>query len=140
MPIVANVIPEAEFDGWLEEQRLAQELAGDAAVAARSRTWSMEELMPMGEEVYVKHCATCHQRDGAGQGSKYPALAGSVVATGPIEVHLETVLNGVTDTEMQAWAPQLSDLEIAAVITYERNSWGNNVGDIIQPLTVFEAR
>ena len=96
--------------------------------------------MPMGEEVYVKHCATCHQRDGAGQGSKYPALAGSVVATGPIEVHLETVLNGVTDTEMQAWAPQLSDLEIAAVITYERNSWGNNVGDIIQPLTVFEAR
>ena len=140
MPIVADVIPEAEFDGWLEEQRLAQELAGDAAVAARSRTWSMEELMPMGEEVYVKHCATCHQRDGAGQGSKYPALAGSVVATGPIEVHLETVLNGVTDTEMQAWAPQLSDLEIAAVITYERNSWGNNVGDIIQPLTVFEAR
>jgi len=140
MPIVADVIPESEFDSWLEEQRIAQELAGDAAVAARSRTWSMEELMPMGEEVYVKHCATCHQRDGAGQGSKYPALAGSAIAPGPIEDHLETVLNGVTDTEMQAWAPQLSDLEIAAVITYERNSWGNNVGDIIQPLTVFEAR
>ena len=140
MPIVADVRPEAEFDAWLEEQRLAQELAGEAAVAARARTWTMGELMPMGEEVYIKHCATCHERDGMGQGSKYPALAGSEIATGAIEEHLGRVLFGVTDTEMQAWAPQLSDLEIAAVITYERNSWGNDVGDIIQPLTVFEAR
>lgn len=140
MPIVIEVRPEEEFDAWIEEQRLAGELAGEAAVAARAKTWAMGELMATGEQVYVKHCATCHESDGMGQGIKYPALSGSVITTGPIEDHLMRVMNGKTDTEMQAWAPQLSDLEIAAVITYERNSWGNEVGDIIQPITVYEAR
>lgn len=140
MPIVADVRPEAEFDAWIEGQRLAAELAGEAAVAARAKTWTMAELLPTGEEVFVKHCATCHQRDGRGQGAKYPALVGSEIATGAITDHLNRVMNGKTDTEMQAWAPQLSDLEIAAVITYERNSWGNDTGDIVQPITVYEAR
>jgi cytochrome c oxidase subunit 2 len=140
MPIVADVRPEDEFDAWIEEQRLAASLAGEAAVAARAKTWSMQELMTIGEEVFVKHCATCHERDGLGQGSKYPALAGSAIATGPIEEHLSRVMDGKTDTEMQAWAPQLSDLDIAAVITYERNSWANDTGDVVQPITIYEAR
>jgi cytochrome c oxidase subunit 2 len=140
MPIVAEVRTEEEFDGWIEEQRLAAELAGEAAVAARGKTWEMDELMSLGEEVFIDHCATCHQRDGMGQGTKYPALAGSTIATGPTVDHLDRVMNGLADTEMQAWAPQLSDLEIAAVITYERNSWGNDVGDLMQPVTVYEAR
>ncbi len=140
MPIVVDVRPEAEFDAWIEEQRLAASLAGEAAVAARAKTWAMDELMATGQDVYVKHCATCHERDGQGQGSKYPALAGSEIATGEFAAHLERVMNGKSDTEMQAWAPQLSDLEIAAVITYERNSWGNDTGDIVQPITVYEAR
>ena len=140
MPIVAEVRPEEEFDAWIEEQRIAAELAGEAAVAARAKTWSMDELVPLGEEVFIEHCATCHERDGTGQGATYPALIGSTIATGPMVDHLDRVMNGVVDTEMQAWAPQLSDLEIAAVITYERNSWGNDVGDMIQPVTVYEAR
>ena len=140
MPIVADVIPEEEFDAWIEDQRLAAELAGEAAVAARAKTWAADELMAIGQDVYTKHCSTCHERDGMGQGAKYPALNGSAITTGAIEDHLERVMNGKADTEMQAWAPQLSDLEIAAVITYERNSWDNSVGDIIQPLTVYEAR
>lgn len=140
MPIVAEVRPEEEFDAWIEEQRLANELAGEAAVAARAKTWSMAELMPLGEEVFVKHCATCHERDGMGQGTKYPALAGSTIATGAVADHLDRVMTGKADTEMQAWAPQLSDLELAAVITYERNSWGNATGHVVQPLTVYEAR
>jgi len=140
MPIVAEVRPEAEFDAWIEEQRLAASLAGDAAVAARAKIWSAQELMSIGEEVFIKHCATCHERDGMGQGSKYPALASSPIATGAIEDHIDRVLNGKTDTEMQAWAPQLSDLDIAAVITYERNSWGNDTGDVVQPITIYEAR
>jgi cytochrome c oxidase subunit 2 len=140
MPIVADVRPEAEFDAWLEEQRLAAALAGEAAVAARAKTWSMQELVSVGEQVFIKHCATCHERDGMGQGSKYPALAGSAIATGVIEDHLNRVMNGLVDTEMQAWAPQLSDLDIAAVITYERNNWGNDTGDIVQPITIYEAR
>jgi len=140
MPIVVEVRPEEEFDVWIEEQRLAAELAGEAAVAARAKTWAMEELVTTGEEVFLKHCATCHERDGMGQGAKYPALAGSAIAAGAIAEHLDRVMNGKADTEMQAWAPQLSDLEIASVITYERNSWGNDSGDIIQPVTVYEAR
>ena len=140
MPIVAEFRPEEEFDAWIEEQRIAAELSGEAAVAARAKTWALDELMSVGEEVFIKHCATCHERDGMGQGSKYPALNGSAIATGPVEDHLIRVMNGKTDTEMQAWAPQLSDLEIAAVISYERNSWDNISGDIIQPITVYEAR
>ena len=100
----------------------------------------MEELVPMGQEVYMDHCATCHMPDGSGQGIRYPALAEGVVPTGPVETHIDTVMNGVADTEMQAWAPQLSALEIAAVITYERNALGNGMGDIVQPLTIFNAR
>ncbi|MDX1556722.1 MAG: cytochrome c oxidase subunit II, partial [Xanthomonadales bacterium] len=135
MPVVVDVRPEDEFDAWIEEQRLAAELAGEAAVAARARTWTMDELLPIGEEVFVTHCATCHERDGEGQGAKYPALNRGVITTGPIEGHIDQVMNGKAGTEMQAWAPQLSDLEIAAVITYERNSWDNALGDIVQPLT-----
>jgi cytochrome c oxidase subunit 2 len=140
MPIVVEVRPEAEFDAWIEEQRIANALAGDAAVADRAKTWAMGELMSIGEGVFLKHCATCHERDGLGQGAKYPALSGSAIAIGPMEAHLVQVMDGKADTEMQAWAPQLSDLEIAAVITYERNSWANATGDLIQPVTVYEAR
>ena len=140
MPIVVEVRPAEEFDAWIEDQRIAAELAGEAAVAARAKTWAMDELLPIGQEVFFKHCATCHERDGMGQGAKYPALAGSAITTGEIVDHLDRVMNGKADTEMQAWAPQLSDLEIAAIITFERNTWGNDTGDIIQPITVYEAR
>ena len=140
MPIVVEVQEEADFDQWLEDQRLAIELASGQAVADRARTWTMAELMEIGEQVYVEHCATCHELDGAGQGSTYPALAGGEIPNGPMEAHMDRVLNGLADTEMQAWAPQLSDLEIAAVITYERNSFGNETADLVQPITIFEAR
>ena len=140
MPIVVEVQEEADFDQWLEDQRLALELASGQAVADRAKTWAMAELMEVGEQVYVENCATCHELDGAGQGSTYPALAGSEIANGPIEAQMDRVLNGVADTEMQAWAPQLSDLEIASVITYERNSFGNETADLVQPITIFEAR
>ena len=140
MPVVVEVVPAEEFNTWIEDQRVAMELAGEAAVAARSRDWSMEELMPIGEAVYIQHCATCHQPDGSGQGITYPAQAGSLIATGPVDVHIDRVLNGVVDTEMQSWAPQLSDLDIAAVITYERNAFGNNMGDLVQPLTIYNSR
>lgn len=140
MPVVVEVLPEEEFSSWLDDQRIAAEAAGEAAIAARSRTWTMEELFPMGQEVYQTHCSTCHQPDGQGQGIKYPALAGGAIATGPVEGHILQVLNGVAETEMQAWGPQLSDLDIAAVITYERNAFGNDLGDVVQPLTVYESR
>ena len=140
MPIVVEVIAEEEFDVWLADQELAMELASETAVADRNKTWAMDELMSIGESVYIEHCATCHQPNGAGKGGKYPALDGSEITTGNVADHLDRVMNGQADTEMQAWAPQLSDLDIAAVMTYERNSWSNNAADIVQPMTVFEAR
>ena len=140
MPIVVEVRREAEFDRWLAGQRQALALASQAAIAARSKQWTMAELLPLGEQVYLKHCATCHQPEGVGQQGKYPALAGSPIVTGPLADHLNRVMNGKADTEMQAWAPQLSDVDLAAVITYERNSWGNDTGVVVQPLTVYSAR
>ncbi|MEX2352996.1 MAG: cytochrome c oxidase subunit II, partial [Gammaproteobacteria bacterium] len=140
MPVVVEVIPEAEFDTWIEDQRIAAELASGQAVADREKTWTMAELMEIGETVYLDHCSTCHEPDGMGQGITYPALAGSDITTGPLEAHLDRVMNGAADTEMKAWAPQLTDRELAAVITYERNTWGNDTGDVVQPRTTYERR
>ena len=140
MPIVVDVKPEAEFDEWIEEQRLARELASGQAVADRNKEWAFEELMQIGEQVFLSHCATCHEPTGLGQGVTYPALAGGEIPTGPLAVHIDRVMNGKAGTEMQAWAPQLSDRELAAVITYERNAWGNATADVIQPRTVYAAR
>lgn len=140
MPIVVEVTAAKEFDVWIADQRLAIALASETAVADRNKTWAMEELMALGEDVFIEHCATCHQSDGRGQSSKYPALVGSDIATGNTTDHLNRVMNGKADTEMKAWAPQLTDLELAAVITYERNAWGNNTKDIVQPMIVFQAR
>ncbi len=140
MPIVVDVRPEAEFDQWVEDQRIAKELASGQAVADREKTWAMAELMEIGEGVYSTHCTTCHQPNGEGQGTTYPALNGSEIAIGPIPAHIDRVMNGKEGTEMQAWAPQLSDRDLAAVVTYERNAWDNKTQDIVQPRTVFENR
>ena len=140
MPVVVEVRAEEEFDSWIADQRLAIALASEAAVADRNKEWTMAELLPLGEEVYIEHCATCHQPNGLGQPGKYPALSGSSITTGSIADHLNRVMNGKAETEMQAWAPQLSDLHLAAVITYERNAWGNNTAETVQPMAVYLAR
>ena len=140
MPVVVNVRPEAEFDKWIEDQLIARKLSSGQAVADRNKEWTMAELMPIGEQVFLSNCATCHETTGLGQGSTYPALAGGEIATGPLAAHIDRVMNGKAETEMQAWAPQLSDRELAAVITYERNAWGNASNDVVQPRTIYAAR
>ena len=140
MPVVVEVIPEEEFDAWIESQKLAMALASETAVSDRNKQWSMAELTEIGEDVFISHCATCHQTTGTGQPGKYPALVGSEIIMGAVEDHLDRVMNGKEMTEMQAWAPQLTDLELAAVITYERNAWGNDTGEFVQPMTVYQAR
>ena len=140
MPVVVEVRLEAEFDKWIDDQRLAKELSSGQAVADRNKTWTMAELMPIGEQVFLTHCATCHESTGVGQGVTYPALAGGEIPNGPLEVHIDLVMNGKGGTEMQSWAPQLSDRELAAVITYERNAWGNSTTDVVQPKTIYATR
>ena len=136
MPIVVQVLPEAEFDTWLSEQQDAAGNAAAQAQAALSKTLSLDELMVQGEQIYQGRCAACHQPNGAGLPGVFPALKGSPIATGPIASHLDIVVHGKAGTAMQAFAQQLTATEIAAVITYERNAWGNDTGDAVQAIDV----
>jgi cytochrome c oxidase subunit 2 len=132
MPIVLKVLPKTEFASWIQEQR--RDMAHEQADV--ERLWSREELMSLGENVYATQCATCHQADGQGLAPGFPALAGSKVATGPLQDHIEIVLNGRDGTAMQAWGKMLSDADIAAALTYTRNAFGNDTGDVVQPQAI----
>lgn len=136
MPIVVEAVSAEQFKSWIGEQKTM--LA--AAAAQAQRTFSKEELMAKGQETYGKICAACHQPNGQGVPGVFPAIAGSKIATGPLAGHLNIVLNGKPGTAMQAFGPQLNDAELAAVITYQRNAFGNNLGDVVQPADVKSAR
>lgn len=131
MPIVVEVKPEAEYRKWLDTQKAAH----TQAQAETTKTFSKDELMSKGAEVYGTHCAACHQANGEGIPGTFPAITGSAIATGPIAEHLAVVTNGKGQM-MPAFAGQLNALEIAAVVTYQRNALGNNAGDILQPQDV----
>ena len=136
MPIVVEAKSEEEFDQWLKEKK---------AEASRERelndkVWSMDELMVRGEQVYNKVCAVCHQPNGAGMPPIFPALKGSPMATeaDQIGAHVDIVMNGKKGSAMQSFAGQLSEVDIAAVITYERNAWGNNTGEMVTPKEIVD--
>ena len=133
MPVVVEVLEPEDFEIWMEEKRVeAAEIA-----ALKERTFTMDELMTLGEETYNRSCAVCHGADGLGIGDVFPAMAGSAITTGPIAEHYDIVLNGKDGTTMQAFGGQLNEAELAAVITFERNAFGNNTGDIVQPIDVY---
>jgi len=132
MPIVLDVLPKADYRAWVEQKR--REMAHEAA--AVERLWTRQELMDLGEDVYATQCATCHQADGEGLAPGFPALAGSGVVTGPLQDNIDVVLNGRDGTAMQAWGPLLSPADIAAALTYTRNAFGNETGDVVQPQTI----
>ncbi|USD66726.1 cytochrome c oxidase subunit II [Vibrio sp. SCSIO 43136] len=140
MPIVVHAMEEAKFDAWLANEKQVAIAKAQEAKAALSQDLSMDELMTLGEEVYLGRCAVCHQANGLGVGTVFPALKGSEVALGDIGVHIDMVVNGVPGTAMQAFGSQLTDKEIAAVVTYERNAWENNTGDQVQASDVNEFR
>ncbi|MBA6336632.1 cytochrome c oxidase subunit II [Colwellia sp. BRX10-1] len=136
MPIVVEVKSEADYAKWLDEQHQLNAQAAAAEKASLNASASMDELMTLGETTYIAHCAACHQVSGAGLPPAFPALKGSPVATGSIAAHIDIVLNGKAGTGMQAYGKQLSMKQIAAVVTYERNAWGNNTGDAVQAADV----
>lgn len=140
MPIVVIAKEEEDYKQWLVEQKKAKEEAKKAAESDSGRVWTKDELMLKGEEVYKARCAVCHQENGLGMPPTFPALKDSKLALGEPGPHVQIVLHGKAGTGMQAFGPQLSDAEIAAVITYERNAWGNNKGDLIQPADIKAAR
>jgi cytochrome c oxidase subunit 2 len=132
MPVVVEVKEQADYDQWLADKKAA------AAEYAETigKQWTAEELMVRGEEVYNRSCAACHQVDGTGIPGVFPGLKDSPIALGPKEGHIAVLIDGVTGTSMQSFADQLSEVDIAAVVHYERNAWGNDVGDITQPIEV----
>jgi len=138
MPVVVIAKEEGEYNKWAADQKAAADAA--AAAAASTKDWSKAELMAKGAEVYGTSCAACHQANGEGTGP-FPALKGSPLTTAADAAgHIDIVVNGSkTNPLMAAYGAQLNDLDLAAVITYERNSWGNSAS-IVQPKDIKAAR
>jgi cytochrome c oxidase subunit 2 len=134
MPVVVKAVPQEEYDAWVKEQVAAAERERQLT----EKDWTLEELMERGEKAYASACASCHQADGSGAPPAFPALKGSPVVTEDMQAHLDIVVNGVSGTAMQAFGEQLSEVDLAAVITYERNAWGNDTGEMITPKEVFD--
>ncbi len=136
MPIVVKAVEQAEFDAWAAEKAERARLIREAA----NQTLTFEQLYEQGEAVYNRSCAACHGATGDGVPGAFPAIRGSAVATGPLETHLDVVLNGVQGTAMQAFGAQLTPVEAAAVVTFQRNAYGNDMGDSVQPIDVLQAQ
>lgn len=137
MPIVVKVVAENEYKDWVAEQKAE----AAAASAGSDKVWSKEDLIARGKEVYNSSCAACHQANGQGIPGVFPALAGGAIATGPVAGHIDIVVHGSKkNPAMQAFGQQLGDADLAAVITYERNAFGNSTGDVVQPTDVAAAR
>lgn len=137
MPIVVKVVSEEDYKAWVAKKKgTAQTAAAD-----NGKTFKLEELVARGEKVYQANCVACHQANGMGLPGVFPAMNGSKVATGPIDAHIKIVLHGGRPgTAMVGFADRLSDAEIAAVVTYERNAWNNKMGDAAQPADVAAVR
>jgi len=140
MPVVVEVKSQEDYSKWASEQKKKSAPAADDP----NKVWDAKELAARGEKVYAENCLACHQANGKGVPPAFPPLDGSKVATGPVAAHLDVVLNGVVKngqpTAMVAWKSTLSPTDIAAVVTYERNAWGNHVGDAVQPAQVASAK
>ncbi|WP_305813202.1 cytochrome c oxidase subunit II [Photobacterium leiognathi] len=138
MPIVVIAKPQAEYEEWLQQIKITQRKAKEEEQRLLDMEMTMDELMTLGEKTYVARCAMCHQANGQGLPGAFPALAGEGVSVDPKRKleHISVVVHGKNGTAMQAFGPQLSLKELAAVITYERNAWGNDTGEVIQAAEV----
>lgn len=139
MPIVVDVRTPEEFESWAQEQIELHAATLAMAKEAAGKTQTMEELMELGQKVYETHCAMCHQISGEGLPGAIPALKGSAMVTQDRAAHIHIVVFGKPATAMQPFGKQLSTSELAAVITYERNAWGNNTGETVQVADVAAA-
>ena len=136
MPVVVEVVSAEKYSQWVEAQK--KQMA--AAVDEGGKTYSLAELKSRGEKVYAANCVACHQANGKGMPPAFPALDGSKIAIGSKADHIAIVLHGKPNTAMAAYGGQLGDGDIAAVVTYERNAWGNKTGDVVQPADIKAAR
>jgi cytochrome c oxidase subunit II len=140
MPIVVEAVSTEKYAAWVAEQK--KKIV--AAAPDPAKQWTLEELKAQGEKLYAGNCGACHQANGMGLPGNFPALSGSKVATGPKEEQIKLVLNGrkgtFTPTSMMPPQANLSDVEIAALVTFTRNNWANKTGDMVTPAEVKAAR
>lgn len=132
MPIVVRAVEQDVYDAWLIEKR---EKAAKLAELMKQQ-FTFEKLVDRGEAVYQQACVACHGAKGEGGVGK--ALAGSPIVTGAMNTQMDVLINGVNGTAMQAFGAQLNDLDMAAVITYTRSAFGNDMGDSVQALDVYQ--
>ena len=136
MPVVLRAVSKEDYAKWVTEKKGVKV----AMAAAADKVWTADDLYAKGEQVYNTQCVGCHQMNGMGIPGTFPAISGSTVATGDIAAHMDIVMNGRPGTAMAAYANQLNDVEIAAVLTYQRNAWDNKTGDSVQPADIKSAR
>lgn len=134
MPIVVHAVSPEEYQEWYAgEQDRAREIRELTQAAL-----TMDEAMAQGQDIYGRSCVACHQANGQGMPPVFPAIADSPKATGERDITMDTIINGVPGTAMAAYGRQLNPIELASVITYVRNAFGNNTGDLVQPAEVNE--
>jgi cytochrome c oxidase subunit II len=135
MPIHVKVLSKADYAAWVAgEQKKIAAKADDP-----SKVWELPALAARGEKVYAANCAVCHRPDGKGAGPIKPLDGSPVVQSGDKLAQIKIVLNGAANGAMPPWR-QLSDTDLAAVITYTKNNWGNKTGQVVQPAEVLAAR
>jgi cytochrome c oxidase subunit 2 len=133
MPIVVNVVSQEDYTKWVEQKKKEMGAASDDP----TKVYTLDEQKERGAKVYASNCAACHQPNGKGAGA-FPALDGSKMVLGPKAAQYNIMING--KGAMPKWAGVISDGDIAAVMTYTRNAWGNKTGEIIQTQDVVSAR
>ena len=135
MPIHVRVVTAEEYTAWVAEQNKKMAAKQDDP----SKVWTLAELTQKGEKVYAANCQACHQATGKGMGPIKPLDGAAVVLDADKNKQIAVLLNGQNNLTMPAWK-QLSDTEIAAVISYTKNSWSNKTGQLVQPADVRAAR
>jgi cytochrome c oxidase subunit 2 len=135
MPIHVKVVSAEDYTLWVDAEKKKMAAKADDP----SKVWALEDSLKRGEKVYAANCAACHQASGKGAGAIKALDGAAVVLNADKTKQIMVLLNGQNNQSMPAWK-QLSDTEIAAVITFTKNNWSNNTGQVVQPAEVLAAR
>ncbi len=135
MPIHVKVLSQEDYAAWVAGKK--KEMAAKADDP--SKVWTLSDLNARGAQVYATNCAACHQANGKGMGPIKAIDGAAVVLDADATKQIAILLNGQNNGAMPAWK-QLSDTELAAVITYTKNNWSNQTGQIVQPADIVAAR
>ena len=137
MPVVVRAVEQEEYEAWIIEKIALAE----AEKLLTEKIWTKAELIERGQGVYLKNCVACHQTNGQGLPPVFPSLDGSQIVMGNKATNIEILMEGVQGAAMQAFSNQLSEVDIASVITYTRQSWSNGKngdGEIVVPKDIVD--